>query len=82
MLVEGEIVYWLFMVECDDGDLAGGYGSETVLRRYNHVRHTWEAEVQLRSESGTPDEWAAFGRTSEASIARGKNGNLVASFRR
>ena len=45
------------------------------MRSYNHVEHTWGEPFFW------PAEWATFARTSEASLCRAANGDLVASFR-
>ena len=64
MLIEGNTIRFMFYV-------SGG----TVMRTYNHVRHTWD-EPYFFSKP-----WMDFARCSEASLARAGNGDLVASFR-
>ena len=72
MLIEGDLVHWLFMVESlPDSD----WGAETCLRTYNHVTHSWKEPFFF------PEAWIRFGRTSEASLCRAGNGDMVASFR-
>ena len=63
----------LLVVITADGK--GVWGACTCLRKYNHVLHTWEDPTFF------PLEWREYGRTSEASVIRAANGNLVASFR-
>ena len=72
MLIEGPEIYFLFMVD----DTTNEWGSCTVLRRYNHEEHSWGEPSVFGDE-----EWRGFALTSEASLVRAANGNLVASFR-
>ena len=82
MLVEGDTIYFMFMVADPEGEARGGSGTPagwdatTVLWKYNHVLHTWSNQPYF-----FPLEWRRAGRTSEASIIRAANGNLLASFR-
>lgn len=72
MLIEGDIVRFLFYTFGNNPDVTPAI---TVEWPYNHVLHTW----------GTPHyfdgDWGDFARTSEASMTRAANGDLVASFR-
>ncbi len=65
MLIEGDTIRFMFFVP----DLG------TIMRPYNHVEHTW-AEPYFFDK-----KWMQFAGSSEASITRAKNGDLVGSFR-
>jgi len=71
MLIEGDTVRFLFYAK----GLDGRFRTETVIRPYNHVKHEWQDPIFFDSE------WTKQARSSEASITRAKNGDLVASFR-
>lgn len=71
MLIEGDTIRFMFYTS----DGGGYFRTGTVIRPYNHTTHTWGEPYFF------PDKWMQFARSSEASITRAKNGDLVASFR-
>ena len=74
VLVEGNMVSAMFFCQDGDGDdwLKGAVGTaQTFLRRYHIDTHTWDEPIWL------PKEWP----TSEASLARARNGDLVVAMR-
>jgi hypothetical protein len=65
MLCEGDTIRFMFYAA----------GSGTLLRSYNHVQHTWGEPFFF------PPEWMAFALSSEASLTRAQNGDLIVSLR-
>lgn len=72
-LVEGDDVWWIFMKSggCRD------WKAQSVRIRYDLADHTWDKPLDFPNCDGDGPLW----RTSEGSITRAKNGDLLAAFR-